>query len=197
MLSVVGTLFGLALCGALPAKASTLDYRFSFIGTAFTGSGDILVNSALDALGGHDIVGISGSIHGPSSGAIAGLDTQPGTPNATGLYTDPVTGRQWFYNDVLFLTGVPFDNNGVLFNFGANFVGNLYSVGSQLYLSVSQPGLYFDPGDAIRSFKVSQTPLPPALLMFLTGLGGLWFVGRRWNKKAADTDLEVNQLAAA
>ena len=190
MLGTIGTYLGLALCATLPAKAATLDYAFKFSGT-FTGSGDIFVNSTKDSLGGYDITGITGSIQGPTSGAITKLDTAPGTPNVTGLFTDPVTGKQWFYNDVLFASGVPFDNNGVLFNFGNQYVGNIYSVGTQLYLSVSQPSALFDPGAAIR-LTVSQTPLPAALPMFLTALGGLWLVRRRQR-----TAVKVEQLAAA
>jgi hypothetical protein len=190
-LRTIGALLGLALCAALPAKASTLDYAFKFTGTAFSGSGDILVNSTKDSLGGYDISGITGSILGPTSGAITKLDTQLGTPNATGLFTDPATGKQWIYNDVLYTSGVPFDYFGVLFSFGkSNYIGNIYSIGTQLYLSVSQPGAFFDPGDAIR-LTVSQTPLPATLPMFLTGIGGLWLVLRRRNKKAADTGLEL------
>jgi hypothetical protein len=196
MLGTIGTLLGLALCSALPAKASTLDYAFKFTGTAFSGSGDIFVNSTKDSLGGYDILGITGSILGPTQGAITKLDTQPGTPNATGVFTDPATGKQWIYNDVLFTSGVPFDYYGVLFSFGTNYIGNIYSIGTQLYLSVSKPGAFFDPGDSI-GLTVSQTPLPAALPMFLTGLGGLWCVLRRRNKKAADIRLELKQPVAA
>ncbi len=197
MLSAVGSLFGLALCAALPAKATTLDYTFNFTGSAFSGSGNIFVNSQIDSLGGYDITGITGSINGPSNGAITQLDTQPGTPNATGLYTDTVTGNQWIYNDVLFTNGVPFDYYGVLFSFGSNYIANIYSIGSQLYFSVSQPNAYFNPGDAIIQMQLSETPLPAAFPMFLTGIGGLWFVWRRRNKKASDTRSQLNQFASA
>jgi hypothetical protein len=196
MLGTVGTIFGLALWAALPAKAATLDFAFSFTGTAFSGTGDITVNAALDSLGGHDILGINGSILGPTGGAITGLKTQPGTPNAAGLFTDPVTGRQWIYNDVLYSSGVPFDYDGVLFSFGTNFIGNLYSIGTQLYFSVSNPSQYFYLGDPIR-LEVSQTPLPPALPMFLAGLGGLWLLRRYKSKGTADSGPEFEQLAVA
>jgi hypothetical protein len=197
MLGIIGTVLGLALCAALPAKASTLDYAFKFTGKAFSGSGDISVNSTTkNSLGGYDITGITGSILGPSSGPVTKLDTQlgtqPYTPSATGLFTDPVTKEQWIYNDVLFTKGVPFDLYGVLFSFGTNYIGNIYSIGTQLYLSVSQPNQYFYLGDKIQ-LTVSQTPLPAALPMFLTGLGSLWFVLRRRNRKATDT----RRLAAA
>jgi hypothetical protein len=197
VLDKTGILFGLFFCAIVSANASTLDYSFTFTGTAFSGSGDIFVNSTKDSLGGYDITGISGSIKGPTFGAITGLDTQPGTPNATGLFTDPVTGKQWLYNDVLFTSGVPFDNNGVLFSFGSKgqYVANMYSIGTQLYLSLSQPGAYFDPGDSIN-LKVAETPLPAGLPLFLTALGGLWFVRSRAKKKGSDTRIELAQLGS-
>jgi len=179
-----GICLGLGLLTAPAAKASTLTYAFSFTGT-FSGSGDIVVNSAVDSLGGHDILGITGTISGPSSGTITQLDTQPGTPPATGVYTDPVTKLQWIYNDVLFTSGTPFDYDGVLFNFGSSIVGNIYSIGSQLYLSVSKPSTYFDPGAQI-TMKLSLTPLPPALLMFFTGLCGIGFLMYRLHRSTVD-----------
>jgi hypothetical protein len=191
VLRTIGALLGLALCTALPAKATTLDYAFKFTG-AFSGSGDILV---IKDHGGYDIQGIAGSISGPTSGAITKL---LGTPNVMGaVYTDLSSNKQWIYDDVLHTSGVPFDYFGVLFGFGKNYVGNIYSINTQLFLSVSQAGGgLFDPGAPIR-LTVSQTPLPAALPMFLTGLGGLWFAMRRRNKKAADNGLELEQLAAA
>lgn len=182
--SISGAVLGLVLCVSSAAQASTIDYAFNFTGSAFTGSGDIVVNSAVDSLGGHDILGISGTIGGPTFGSITGLDTQPGTPNAIGLYTDPTTGKQWLYNDVLFTSGVPFNYYGVLFNFGNKYVGNIYSIGTQLYLSVSQPDTYFDPGDAIRlSMTVSQTPLPATALLFGSGLAGAALLRRLRKRK--------------
>lgn len=186
-LGIAGVFVGLLFCAAAPAQASTVEYAFQFSGNGFSGSGDISVNSQLVA-GGYDITGITGSIQGPSSsstGAITSLDTQPGTPNATGLYTDAATGLQWLYNDVMYLGTVPFDNNGVLFSFGNNDVGNIYSIGTQLYLSVSNPVSDFDPGAPI-AFTVAAAPIPAALPMFLTALGGLWLLVRRRNKLSPD-----------
>jgi hypothetical protein len=190
----IGTLLGLVLFATFPAKASTIDYAFNFTGT-FSGNGDILVNSTKDSLGGYDILGISGSISGPTSGTITNLVNTSTTPNATGLFTDPVTSKQWIYNDVFFAGGVPFDNNGVLFNFGNKYVGNIYSIGTQLFLSVSQPSAFFSPGAAIQ-MSVAQTPLPASLPMFLTALGGLWLVMRRRNKKVSDTGIGPDRLVA-
>jgi hypothetical protein len=193
------TIFGLVLFAAatVPAAASTVEYAFQFSGGGFSGSGDIFVNSQLVA-GGYDITNITGSISGPSSsstGAITSLLTQPGTPNAQGTYTDPVTGVQWLYNDVLYAGSVPFDNNGVLFNFGSNDVANIYSVGTQLYLSVSNPAADYDPGVLI-GLTVAQTPLPASLPMFLTAVAGVFFVMRRKKKLSSDAHLDLGRVAA-
>jgi hypothetical protein len=191
-IGAVGSLLVLALCAAAPAKAAVLDYHFDLSGPNFAGHGDIFVNSQLDALGGHDIQGITGSISGPAFGPITGLI---GTaPNSQGLiFTNPA-GQQWTYDNVLYTNGVAFDNNGALFGFGPGFTGNLYSIGTQLYLSASDPKRFFLPGDPIR-LQISSTPLPATLPMFLAGLGGLWFLLRRRNKRVAGTELK--QLLAS
>jgi hypothetical protein len=187
ILGITGAFLGLVLCATLPAKASTLEYAFSFTGPTFSGSGDVFVNSITDA-----ITTITGSIVGPSSGtsgSIAEIQVANG-----GLYTAS-NGLEWAYDNVFYKSGVPFDNLGALFSFGANNIGNIYSVGTQLYLSVNEPGGAYDPGEQIQ-LKISQTPLPAALPMFLTALGGLWFVLRRRNKNAAGSDLELEHFAA-
>jgi hypothetical protein len=196
-LGIAGVVVGLLFGAAVPAQASTVEYAFQFSGNGFSGSGDIFVNSQLIA-GGYDITNITGSIQGPSSsstGAIISLDTQPGTPNATGLWTDSSTGKQWLYNDVFYPGKIPFDNNGILFSFGNNDIGNIYSIGTQLYLSVSNPASDFDPGAPI-AFTVAAAPIPAALPMFLTALGGLWLLLRRRTKDTSSL-FKLEHTAAA
>jgi len=101
--------------------------------------------------------------------------------NSSNLYTQSGTGLQWLYNDLYYKSGTPFDNYGLLFSFGSSVVGNIYSIGSQLYLSLSNPIADYNPGVQI-SMTVSQTPLPPALPLFFTAIIGLWFLLSR--KKA-------------
>jgi hypothetical protein len=181
MLRAGGVVLGLFLGVIGSAKASTLDYAITFSGTGFSGSGDIAVNSTTDV-----VQSLSGTVNGSNLKLIA--------PNFFNLYTQPGTGLQWTYDDRFFKSGTPFDNEGLLFSFGNHIIGDIYSIGSQLYLSVSSPlGDYR--GEQI-SLAVSQTPLPAALPMFLTALGGLWFVLRRRNKNAAETGLELEHFAA-
>jgi hypothetical protein len=168
MLRVGGIILGLFLGAAESASASTLDYAYTFSGSGFSGSGQIIVNSTNNA-----IQGLSGTINGSGMQLIAA--------NSSNLYTQPGTGLQWTYDDLYFKSSTPFDNAGLLFSFGKNGVGNIYSIGSQLYLSVSNPISDFNPGIKI-SAAVSQTPLPPGLPLFLSALAGLWFLFGRKSK---------------
>jgi hypothetical protein len=169
-----GATLSLALFTGVPAKAATLDYRFSFAGPDITGHGDIFVSSLVDALGGHDIQSITGST---SAGPVAGL---LGIPSSTAQsFTDPATGLQFTYDDVLYTSGPAVDNDGLLFTFGSGLVGNLYydPTQPQFFLSVSVDK-FFLPGEPVQ-FQISQTPLPATLPMFLTGLGGFWLAWYR------------------
>jgi hypothetical protein len=176
---VIGMVFGVAICLAAPAKATTLDYQFAFLGQAFGGSGDILVDAQADVLGGYDIRGVNGVILGPVSGPITGvIGTAPNLPGQ--IFTDS-SGQQWTYDDVLFTNGAPaFDYNGLLISFGQSYTANLYSIGPQIYFSTdlaNQPVQLFQPGDAVH-FELAATPLPTTLPMFLAALIGLWALRR-------------------
>jgi len=149
------------------ASASTLDYAVTFSGPGFSGSGDIAVNSVTEVV---------------QTVTVNGVNIQVIAPNASGLYTQPGTGLQWTYDDRFSASGTPFDNAGLLLSF-SNTIANIYSVGTQLYLSLSSPTSDYNPGAQI-SLNVAQTPLPPGLPLFLTAIAGLWFLlGRR---KASD-----------
>ena len=98
-------------------------------------------------------------------------------------------GLGWNYDDVLFTNGQPaFDNNGPLFSFqtsgGTDIVANLYSVGTQFYLSVDNPSGLWNPGDP-GTLQVSATPVPAALPLFATGLGVMGLLFWRSKRKAA------------
>jgi hypothetical protein len=165
---------------ASPANANTYDVTFT--GSVFDVSAQITTASTLDALGGYDILSISGAVSGPTSGAITGLFNNPGQPSQ-GTYYD-ASGLGWNYDNILFPSSVPFDNNGPLFSFGSGIFANLYSVGSTFYLSVDNPTAYWNPGD-LGTLQVSQTPIPAALPLFATGLGLVALFGWLRKRKAA------------
>jgi hypothetical protein len=166
---------------AVPADAN--QYDVTFTGSAFDVYAVIDTSSTLDALGGYDITGITGTVVGLSSavtgGAITGLISNPGQPSQ-GTYYSGSYG--WYYDNVLFQGAIPFDNNGPLFTFGSGILGNIYSVGPTFYFSVDNPSDYWNPGD-VGSLQVSQTPIPGTFLLFATGLCFVGWVGwRRHNK---------------
>jgi hypothetical protein len=166
-LKITGLLLGMLFGVTGTASASTIDYGVSFSGPGFSGSGEIAVTSGV-------VTGVT--ING--LGAIQVI-----APTASGLYTQPGSGLQWTYDDLFSATGTPFDNAGLLLSFN-NIIANIYSVGTQLYLSLSNPTSLYNPGEQI-SLTVAQTPLPPGLPLFLTAMVGLWFLlGRK--KKVAD-----------
>lgn len=175
--ALTASVLGWGFLDALPANANTYDVTFT--GSVFDLSAQITTSSTLDALGGYDITSITGTVSGPTGGAITGLISNPGQPNQ-GTYYDGSYG--WYYDNILFPDSTPFDNNGPLFSFGSGIVANLYSVGTAFYLSVDDPSAYWNPGD-LGTLQVSQTPIPAALPLFATGLGlvGMfgWFRKRR------------------
>ena len=171
-LGITGTVLGLILCATLPAKASTYDVTFT--GAVFKVVADINVASN------SNVLSMTGTVSGPNGSSISGLEP---------LGTQPA----WIYDNNFNGAGNPYVSNpGILFSAGA-WIYNLYSVvtgpSTVYYLSTYNPtGVSYNPGD-LGKLTVSQTPLPPALPMFLTALGGLWFVLRRRNKLAAEGGL--------
>ena len=143
ILKVTGLLLGMFLVTG-SAEASTLDYTVTFRGPGFSGSGDIAVNFATEIV---------------QAVTVNGVSVQVIAPNGSGLYTQPGTGLQWTYDDLFFSSGTPFDNAGLLLSFN-NTVANIYSVGTQLYLSLSGPISDYNPGEQI-SMSARRRPCRP------------------------------------
>jgi hypothetical protein len=179
--------------GALSSQAARADflYDFSFDTANFDVTGQLTTNAA------NAVTGITGTVTSPTSlsnvGSITGLLTAPGTPPNQGLYTSPVTGNAWNYNDVLFPTGPGplVDNNGILFAFGTNNVGNIYTVGNTYYFSVDAPQSLYNPGDLVLSGGITPegmtaaVPEPSTWAMMVLGFLGIGFLAYRRNEKPA------------
>ena len=179
-LKITGLLLGMFLGVTGTASASTVDYTVTFSGPGFSGSGAIAVDSVTDLVQSVTVNGLGGV------SVIA-----PTTPGSVNLYTQSGTGLQWTYDNLFSASGTPFDNAGLLLSFN-NTIANIYSVGTQLYLSLSSPTSDYNPGEQI-SLTVAQTPLPPGLPLFLTAMVGLWFLlGRK--KKATDQGAAFGSL---
>ncbi len=177
LVAILGLLVGAT---SLPAKASTYDVTFT--GKIFDVFADITVGT------GNIVSSMTGSVVGINGASFSGPPVALGTQPA------------WIYDNQFNAAGNPYVSNpGILFSAGA-WIYNLYSVGTGpstvYYLSTFNPnGGSYNPGD-LGKLTVSQTPIPAALPMFITALGGLWFVVRRRNKNAADKGHGLEHFAA-
>ena len=71
----------IAAAGLVPAVANAATYSFNFrlTDSVFAVTGTITTADTLDAVGGYDVLSISGTISGPGGGAIS-LVTNPSQP---------------------------------------------------------------------------------------------------------------------
>jgi PEP-CTERM motif len=176
----------IAVLGLVPVGASAATYSFNFSTTdpVFTVAGTFTTANTLDAVGGYDVLSMSGTITGPDGGAIS-LVGNPSQP----LFYDDLT---WVYDNVLFPNAAPHvDFNGILFSSGT-YDYNFYSTGpTTYYLSSNNPAgnfnlgqlVTFGPplpvaGDAPLNFAASA-PEPSTWAMMLLGFIGLGFAGYR------------------
>jgi hypothetical protein len=190
--ALAAAVLGLGFLGTLPAKASTWDVTFD--GANLDVSAVVTTGKTLDALGGYNITAITGTVTalttGVTGGSITGLIANPNQPYQGTYYNS--SGLGWNYDNVLFANGQPiFDNNGPLFSFvtstGTDILANLYSVGTQFYLSVDNPTSLWSPGDpgTLQASDPPATPLPATLSLFATGLAIVGLFGWRRKRKSA------------
>ena len=166
--------------GPVGANAGTYDFDFSTADSLFSATGAITTANSLDAIGGYDVLSISGTIFGPGfgpTGAVIALAPNPSQPYPT---NNPI----YQYDNVYFPGGpAPFDANGILFTAGG-YDYNLYSDGPMAYLSTDNPaGAYF-PGASIAfsdpvQDSVMSAPEPSTWALILLGFVGLGLAARR------------------
>jgi hypothetical protein len=165
-----------ALIGAATiAPATAAIYEFDYTGAL---SGDLILTTSdtLDAVGGFDITGISGTFNGAS---ITSLFNNPNQPNpSTGAFT---------WDNVLFPTGVRvFDRFGVAFAtangtfniFDAIADGGTTDTTTPYGLIVAETGVEtFGTGTLIAT-----VPEPSTWAMMILGFAGLGFMAYRRRK---------------
>jgi hypothetical protein len=183
---------------SLPANADTFfGLTFTQVGTPTNGCcGPFDVSATLDATpngaGNFNIVGISGTV------------TENGTPySITGLISPPSDPGGYFgFNNIIYNgASYKFDTGGVAFYAAGGFnyyvadpstAYNVYDNGypnailsTTASYDVNTPfnGTYSI--TEIQSGSLSATPLPAALPLFATGLGGLGLLGWRRKRKSA------------
>jgi hypothetical protein len=175
----------IAVLGLVPVGASAATYSFNFSTTdsVFTVAGTLTTANTVDAVGGYDVLSMSGTITGPDGGAIS-LVNNPAQP----LFYDDLT---WVYDNVLFPSAAPhIDFNGILFSSGA-YDYNFYSTGpTTYYLSSNNPAGSFSLGELVTFGPALPTtgvalnfatgaPETSTWAMMLLGFVGLGLAGYR------------------
>ena len=167
----------IAALGLVPAgaNAAVYDFDFSTTDSLFSATGSITTADTPDAVGGYDILSISGTLSGPGGGTIA-LEPNPAQPFPT--YTASFGYDNVYYHGAADLV----DLTGILFTAGA-YDYNLFSYGGTYYLSTDNPAGVYNPGEAITFSDPIQSataaPEPSTWAMMLIGLAGLGLAARR------------------
>ena len=170
-------LAAVALTFAAPASAATylLQYR-STSGTPMTASLRVGTADAINAVGGYDIVSLSGHV---GSDRISGLVANPN-------HSQPVSSADGFftYDNVLFPNAPVLSNPGVLFNGADGFEYNLFSRNmSQFDLYQARPGVGYTRNSvgvlSLDQLSANAVPEPAQWAMLFVGFGLMGSMLRR------------------
>jgi PEP-CTERM motif len=176
------------------ANAATYDFDFSTTDSVFTAAGAITTADTPDAVGGYDVLSISGTISGPGGGTIA-LEPNPSQP-----FADPTP--TFTYDNVYFPTAVTqVDYYGLLFSAGG-YDYNLFSYGATYYLSSDNPAGVYIPGepgtfsDPVQTAAATSAPEPSTWALMLLGFVGLGLAARRRTRRR-EIALDLRATGAA
>ena len=166
----ISALVTAALAVAAPANAAS--YSYDFVGTGYEVTGLVTATDLLNAVGGYDILGITGTVSGLGGGAISGLVANPIQPN-------PTTDYGFIYDNVGFLTTPHLNTNGVLFQTADGAKWNLWGISANDYELYSY-GTDTRSGIEVHGMlTVTAVPEPETYAMMLAGLGLVGFMARR------------------
>jgi PEP-CTERM motif len=181
-----------AAVGLVPvgAEAATYDFNFSTTDSVFSVTAAITTADTLDAVGGYDVLSISGTISGPGGGTIA-LTQNPSQP-----FADPTV--TFTYDNVYFVgAGPQVDENGILFSAGG-YHYNLFSLGpTTYYLSSDNPAGVYIPGEPVtfgepvRIATATSAPEPSTWALMLLGFVGLGLAARQARRRETTPDLRA------
>ena len=155
------TLAALVL-GCSPAFAGTLTWDFTYgNGAGIVATGVLTTSDSLDALGGYDVLSISGTRNGDS---ITGLAGPAGT--AMTLSSD----GEVYFDNVLYASMPQADYWGLYFATASSGAFNVYSSGNAYFEFSDAAGLGTAPGVQVV-FTATQVPEPAPLGLLGLGLG--------------------------
>lgn len=174
-----------AAVGLVPvgANAATYSFDFSTLDSVFTATGAITIADTLDAVGGYDVLSITGTMSGPGGGTIALIpDPSQPFPGDTAIFQ---------YDNVYFPSApAHVDENGILFSAG-EYNYNLFSIGPTYYLSSDNPAAAYNPGepltfsDPVQTDTLTSAPEPSTWALMLLGFAGLCIAARRNARRSA------------
>lgn len=107
---------------AATAQAHVYTFHFNAADHAHNITGTITTADAINAIGGYDILAVTGTVSGIGGGAITSLIANPRQPDVS--WNDNRMG--FYYNNVMHTTGAALDYYGMLFTAGGN-AWNLFS----------------------------------------------------------------------
>ena len=135
------------------SNAHLFNFNFTSSDGAFAVTGQLTTANSLDAVGGYDITGISGSVTGPNGAAISSLVNNP-SPSAESISPDGV----FIYDNVLLANSSPsLDYGGILFTSNNLEYNIFYQNGTyQLIETLSPHGTAYAGQDG--TFTISAVP---------------------------------------
>ena len=154
---------GVGALSATSASALTYAGTYASAGNPSAASFRITTENVLNAVGGYDVLAITGNVAGD---VITGLVANPGQPNPT------VSASGWFvYDNVLWTAGAPWVSNpGLLFNLASGLEANFFSDTSTSYhmLTADSRGLT---SDSTGSLMMAAVPEPASWALMVGGFG--------------------------
>jgi hypothetical protein len=183
----------IAAAGIIPvgANAATYSFDFSTTDSVFAVTGTITTSDTVDAVGGYDVLSISGTMSGQGGGAIS-LVSNPSQPY-------PEYSELFLYDNVYFPAGpAPVDEHGILFSAGG-YDYNLFSYGTTTQLSSSNPAGSYIPGQTVafgeRLAAATSAPEPSTWALMLLGFAGLCVAGWRRARRRDASSVTLNEQA--
>ena len=143
-------------------------YGFTFTGfdNTFTVTGQLTVGTSLDAVGGYDVTGITGSVVGPNGGAISSLINNPNNSQEA-ISPDGI----WEYDNVLYTGSNPLlDYGGILFT-SNGYEYNLYYENGNYILESLNPQDYLN--EETGSFTISNIHPSQSITVTATDAHGM------------------------
>jgi hypothetical protein len=162
-----GVISGVPTDGDFTSSAHEYNFNFTSFDGHFAVTGQLITSSSLDAAGGFDVTGITGSVLGPNGAMIGGLIDNPS--HSTGsISPDGV----WIYDNILYADhSTLVDYGGVLFT-SNNYEYNIFYDAGHYLLETLNPQGVLNPGEA-GSFTVSAVPADHPITVTATDAHGM------------------------